>query len=141
MSNMNQTSQLQDTKHPRHDIQQLIGNTLRWGVTIACLIAFVGGVLYLIHHGGEPMKDYSTFVPAGTQGTETYTTLSGILDGVLHMTAVGWIQLGVIALLLTPILRVALSLLDFLQEHDWLYAGITAIVLSVIILNSVGGIK
>ncbi|EJX08966.1 membrane protein containing DUF1634 [gut metagenome] len=48
-------------------------------------------------------------------------------------------QLGVLALILTPIMRVVLSLFDFLQERDWLYAAITAIVLAVILVNSVGG--
>ena len=130
------------TQQPKHDIQQLIGNTLRWGVTVACIIAFIGGVIYLVQHGGEPMKDYTQF-PCAEEAAhfDAYTTLGGIIDGVLNFTAVGWIQLGVIALLLTPILRVALSLVDFLQEHDWLYAAITAVVLAVIILNSVGGIK
>lgn len=129
-------------QQPKHDIQQLIGNTLRWGVTVACLIAFIGGVIYLAKHGGEPMKDYTTFpIAEETANFSAYTTLTGIIDGVLNFTAVGWIQLGVIALILTPILRVLLSLLDFLQERDWLYAAITAVVLAVIILNSVAGIK
>ena len=29
----------------------LIGNTLRIGVSAACLVAFIGGVLYLFQHG------------------------------------------------------------------------------------------
>ena len=47
--------------------------------------------------------------------------------------------MGVIVLILTPILRVVLSLFDFLRERDWLYSIITAIVLAVILCNSVGG--
>ena len=42
-------------------------------------------------------------------------------------------------LILTPILRVLLSLVDFLAEHDWLYALITSIVLGIIISYSIGG--
>lgn len=127
---------------PKHDIQQLIGNTLRWGVTAACILACIGGVMYLIAHGGEPMKDYTVFpTPEETAHRDAYTTLHGIFAGVAGMTAVGWIQFGVIVLILTPIMRVALSLLDFLQERDWLYAAITAIVLAVIILNSLEGFK
>ena len=30
------------------DIQQLIGNTLRRGVTLACLLAALGGLYYLV---------------------------------------------------------------------------------------------
>ncbi|MCI6144455.1 MAG: DUF1634 domain-containing protein [Bacteroidales bacterium] len=30
-------------------------------------------------------------------------------------------------------------MVDFVKERDWLYAFITAVVLSVIIVNSIGG--
>lgn len=123
----------------KHDIQQLVGNTLRWGVTIACITAFVGGILYLLHHGADPMPDYTRF-SYDTAHPAAYTTLGGILGGLRAGTAVGWIQTGVLILILTPILRVALSLIDFVQDRDWLYALITAVVLAVIISNSLEGV-
>lgn len=127
-----------ENKRTRHDIQQLIGNTLRWGVSIACLIAFAGGIVYLCKHGSEPMPDYTSFSYTDVHPAE-YTTLGGICGGVLAMNAMSWIQLGVVALLLTPVVRVLLSFFDFVQERDWLYAAITAVVLTVIVANSVGG--
>lgn len=123
----------------KHDLQQIIGNTLRWGVTIACTIAAIGGVIYLSRHGGEALPDYTTFDPAAAAGQTDYTTLSGIWEGVITGHGRSFIQLGVLALILTPITRVVLSLFDFLQERDWLYSAITAIVLAVIISNSIGG--
>ena len=42
-----------------HDMRGLIGNTLRIGVSAACLVAFIGGVLYLFQHGAEQLPDYS----------------------------------------------------------------------------------
>lgn len=119
------------------DLRQLIGNTLRIGVTVACIIGTVGGIIYLMRHGADPIPDYTAFA-YGNPPTE-YTTLTGIIDGVFHFTAAGWIQLGVIALILTPILRIALSFVDFLRERDWLYAAFTAVVLAVIIGNSIEG--
>lgn len=123
----------------KHDLQQLIGNTLRWGVTIACTIAAIGGVIYLSRHGGEPLPDYTTFDPEAAAGQTDYTTLAGIWEGVITGHGRSFIQLGVLALILTPITRVVLSLFDFIQERDWLYAAITAVVLAVIISNSLGG--
>ena len=130
---------MQETAKQKHDMQQLIGNTLRIGVTIACLIALVGGMIYLARHGSEPMKDYSHFsyTDASFHPSE-YTTLSGIFSGLGSLTAYSWIQLGVLALILTPIMRVVMSLLDFAREHDWLYCAITATVLAIIIANSLG---
>lgn len=116
----------------------LLATTLRIGVSVACLIAAIGGTIYLLHHGNEPMPDYSTFSYTDAHPAE-YTTLSGIVQGIAGMNAMSWIQLGVIALLLTPILRVLISLVDFLKERDWLYAAISSIVLTIIIANSIGG--
>lgn len=130
------------------DIQLLISRTLRWGVSIACLIALAGGALYLAHHGMEPfdLKQYQHFSYEATRAVDyttlpDYTTLGGILSGFCSFTPIGWIQTGVLVLILTPVMRVALSLLDFVRERDWLYAAITAIVLAVIIANSIEGFK
>lgn len=119
------------------DIQLLIARTLRIGVSLACLVAFIGGAMYLVAHGGESfdIARYQDFSYTDAHSA-TYTTLSGILSGFASFTAVGWIQTGVIVLLLTPIFRVLLSFFDFLRERDWLYAGITAVVLGVILVNS-----
>ncbi|MBO5133720.1 MAG: DUF1634 domain-containing protein [Bacteroidaceae bacterium] len=119
-------------------LEIMVARTLRWGVSVACAIAFVGGAIYLYKHGHEALPDYTTFSYSETHPQE-YTTLSGIIKGVKQMNAASWIQLGVIALLLTPILRVLLSLVGFIGERDWLYSAITAIVLAIIIGNSIGG--
>lgn len=124
------------------NIQILIARTLRWGVATACLIGLIGGILYLVHHGHEPFDPaiYRNFSYSANHAPEL-TTLGGIITGFCHFTPVGWIQTGVLVLILTPILRVALSLIDFLKERDWLYAFITAVVLAVILINSFEGMK
>ena len=116
-----------------NDLQQLIGNTLRWGVTIACVIAAIGGALYLVLHGGDSVPDYSRFSYAEAASHTSYTTLSGIWTGVTQLAADSWIQFGVVALILTPIVRVVLSLVDFARQRDWLYTAITAVVLAIIL--------
>jgi hypothetical protein len=122
------------------DIQQLIGNTLRWGVILACLLATIGGVYYLMEHGLDPVPDYRHFDIASAAAQTNYTTLGGLWQGILHGDAASCVQVGVIVLILTPIARVVLSLFDFIVEQDWLYVSITAIVLVVIISNSLGGV-
>ncbi len=119
-------------------MQILISRTLRWGVMIAGLTTLVGGVIYLLQHGGEAldMEKYAFFSYAAQQNVAT-TTLDGILSGVLAANSESFIQLGVIALILTPVMRVVLSLFDFIKQKDWLYVAITLFVLVVIILNSI----
>ena len=121
-------------------IQDLIVRTLRIGVTVACVIAFIGGIIYLVNHGSEPfeLERYLHFSYSDPH-SPAFTTVGGIFDGFLGFTAVGWIQMGVLVLILTPVMRVLLSMFDFLRERDWLYALICAVVLAVIISNSLEG--
>lgn len=119
------------------DLSLLVARTLRIGVALAGLIALAGGIGYLWRHGSETLPDLSHFTyNALPENAEAYTTLGGILGSVGQMNPIGWIQLGVLVLILTPFLRVVISFFDFLKQRDWLYAGITAFVLGVIILNS-----
>ena len=122
------------------DIQQLIGNTLRWGVILACLLATIGGVYYLMQHGLDSVPDYRHFDATSAAAQTQFTTLGGLWQGILRGNAASCVQVGVIVLILTPIARVVLSLFDFIVEQDWLYVAITAIVLTVIISNSLGGV-
>lgn len=124
-----------ETLQQKNNMHQLIGTTLRVGVMTACTIALVSGLYYLIRHGMEPMPNYRVFHGEPS----SLTSLSGIFGGLLHFEAKNWIQLGVLVLMLTPIIRILLSLIDFAREKDWLYVSITAIVFLVIISNSLGG--
>ncbi|MFA6726879.1 MAG: DUF1634 domain-containing protein [Prevotella sp.] len=118
------------------DMRELIGNTLRIGVVTACTIALISGMYYLIRHGGEMVPDYTVF----RKEPASFTSIHGIFGGLTSLAAKDWIQLGVLVLMLTPILRVALSLIDFAHQRDWLYVVITAIVFIVILMNSIVGV-
>lgn len=120
----------------KNGMNELIGNTLRIGVFAACIIALLGGIYYLATTSGHPVPDYTTF----HKGAVSYTTFEGIVRGAFSLSATEWIQLGVVVLMLTPIMRVVLSLVDFSIQRDWLYVAITAIVLVVIIVNSLVGV-
>jgi uncharacterized membrane protein len=119
-------------------MQILISRTLRWGVTIASVLAGIGGIFYFIQHGGELLntEKYQSFAYTDAQDPAT-TTFGGILEGAFSGNSESLIQLGVIALFLTPLMRVVLSLFDFLKQRDWLYVAITAFVLGVIVMNSI----
>lgn len=120
----------------KNGMNELIGNTLRIGVFAACIIALLGGIYYLATTSGHPVPDYTTF----HKGAVSYTTFEGIVRGAFSLSATEWMQLGVVVLMLTPIMRVVLSLIDFSIQRDWLYVAITAIVLVVIIVNSLVGV-
>ncbi len=119
------------------DIQTFIGQFLRYGVLTACVTAIIGGVIYLYHHGLEAIPDYATF----RGEPDSFTTLSGIWKGVLAGSSIEIIQLGVVFLIATPVLRIVLSLFSFAVEKDKLYVCITLIVLCVILFSMFSGMK
>lgn len=130
---------MEKTKHSWKDtdVEQLVGQLLRYGVLTACLVAFVGGVYYLIANGNMPVPAYSTFAGEG----KGYTTYGGILSGAAAFRPSEIIQLGALLLIATPILRIAFSLVGFVLEKDKLYIGITLLVLLVMMTSIFGGLK
>jgi uncharacterized membrane protein len=47
----------------------------------------------------------------------------------------GWIQLGLLLLIATPVARVAFSVYAFARQRDFLYVGVTLIVLTVLLFG------
>ncbi|MBP1776312.1 MAG: hypothetical protein H6Q86_2322, partial [candidate division NC10 bacterium] len=50
------------------------------------------------------------------------------------------IGLGMLLLIATPVVRVALSVAFFLAQRDWLYTGITVFVLAVLLVSLIVGV-
>lgn len=120
-------------------MEKTIARVLRIGVFSAAIIAAVGGILYLWQHGSESMPDFTRFsYKSLPTGAEHYTTIGGVAKSFFNFSAEGWIMVGVLVLILTPVMRVVLSLVGFVRERDWLFAGITSFVLAVILANSFG---
>ena len=114
-------------------IDEIMGIVLRTGVILAAAIVLAGGGLYLTRHPGA-VRDYRVF--AGEP--ESYRTVSGIARDAATLHGRGFIQLGLLVLIATPIARVAFSLFAFLWQKDWTYVTATAIVLGLLIYSLLG---
>ncbi len=124
------------------DVEILIGKLLRYGVIISCVITAIGGIIYLFQHQGT-IPDYTPISnnPEYFKGAPEYLrSFSTILPRILAFDGAAIIQLGVIALIATPILRVVFSLFAFFYEKDYLYVVITLIVLAIIMANMLFGL-
>ena len=122
---------METKKFEERDFQQLIGNLLRYGVWISLSVAFTGGIVYLINHGNQPV-DYSKFIE---NDRSIFQVVLSVIEGVKTGEGESLIFLGVILLFLTPVLRVILSLFSFILEKDYLYVGITVIVILIIAMS------
>ena len=116
------------------DIQALIGQVLRVGMISSISIVFIGGIFYLYRHG-QTVADYSIFkgIPAFVQHAD------GILNGILNFKGQAIIQAGIILLIATPVLRVMFSAIGFVLEKDYMYLGISILVLFIIFMSMLNG--
>jgi uncharacterized membrane protein len=116
------------------DMQAIIGWILRIGVSASMIIVFIGGVFFVYRHG-HSIPDYKDFkgVPYFIHNT------GGILEGVRNLKGQAIIQLGIILLIATPVIRVAFSAVGFIIEKDYLYMAISIIVLLIILASMISG--
>jgi uncharacterized membrane protein len=111
-------------------VDRLIGHLLRGGVLLSAVVVLFGGGLYLTRHGGET-SDRRTFYGEPAE----FRHFVGIIQAATDGSARGVIALGLLLLVATPIARVALAAFGFLREHDWLYTGVAAFVLGVLLIS------
>jgi len=114
-------------------IEEIVGQVLRTGVIVSAVVVFLGGLLYL-KESAWTHPDYRVFrgEPADLR------TLGGIWHGALTLEAREIIQLGLVLLIATPVLRVMVAILGFAAEHDRMYMTFTAIVLSILLYSLFG---
>jgi len=116
-------------------LQNLISVTLRTGVLVAVILGVLGGVIFLTVHGTDATS-FHTFVGDKLPYASPLNTVHEALRpqsmdaGVNRGLAIA--QIGIICLLLTPIVRVALSIVGFALEKDAIYVVITAVVLATL---------
>jgi len=116
-------------------VEDLVGNLLRAGVFLAALTVFIGGVVYLSRHGGEP-ADYRLFRGEPSQ----LRTIPGVLGEVAHFQGRGIIQLGLLLLIATPVARVVLTIVGFVAEGDRMYVAFATIVLIILLFSLFGSV-
>jgi uncharacterized membrane protein len=114
-------------------IENIVGKLLQTGVILAAAVVTIGAAIYLARHGGEPVG-YGVFRGEPAE----YKAIRGILHGVAAFQGRGFIQLGLLLLIATPVARVAFSVWGFAEEKDKMYVGITLFVLAVLVYSLFG---
>ncbi|GAA4923019.1 DUF1634 domain-containing protein [Mucilaginibacter defluvii] len=114
-------------------IQVIIGQLLRIGVFASIGIAFIGGIIYLTRHGHE-IVDYATF-----KGVPDYVKPGNLFSSMFALRGRAIIQIGIILLIATPVVRLIFSAIGFAAEKDYRYMLITLLVLGIIIFSMLTG--
>jgi uncharacterized membrane protein len=131
---MTQPSEVSARRWTDHQVEQLIGRLLQVGVLLAAVVVLVGGAWLLTQHGHD-VANYSVF--AGEPAM--FRSLTGIVRGVAAHDSRALVQAGLVLLILTPVARVALTLVAFIIQRDRVYIIVTAIVLALLLYGLVYG--
>ncbi len=109
-------------------VEIFLGKMLRWGVLLAALVVFLGGVWFLVE-SHDVAQSYQTFrgEPAGLR------SVPGVVHEAMALRPLGVIQFGLLLLIATPVARVLFSVLGFGLERDWMYVVLTLLVLALLI--------
>jgi len=114
-------------------LEGLLGTVLRWGVIGAASVVALGAVVFLARHGTAPPL-YHAFRGEPSD----LRTIPGIVSDALSGRGRGFIQLGLLLLIATPVTRVVFSIGVFALQKDLRYVLITAVVLAVLLYSLFG---
>jgi uncharacterized membrane protein len=114
-------------------VEDLIAHLLRAGVLAAAFVVIAGAVVYLATHWFGRVS-YRTFNGEPDQLKTVYEIVRFAFTG--H--PMGIMQLGLLILIATPILRVIFSMVAFAIEGDRMYVLFTMIVLAVLMYSLFG---
>ena len=135
-----------DGREPITRMELMISYVLRGGVLLSAAVILCGITLAAVTRdtGYAPIQphhlpDILAFHPAAGPGYFP-TAPAAVLQAALIGKPYAIIGLGMLLLIATPVLRVALSVVFFLAQRDWLYAGITVFVLTVLLISMIVGV-
>ncbi len=120
-------------------MELLIAQLLRAGVILSFIIFAIGiGAVIVTGQTGYDqirLDDLNSIVRFRVGHAPFPTSLGDIATGVLLFKPYAIIALGLIVLIAIPVFRVAVSVIAFAWERDWLYVFITAFVLAMLLLS------
>lgn len=110
-----------------HQAELIISNVLRGGVVLSAATIVIGVLIF-----------YARYFAAGEHGINVSTfphTLGDVAQGLTHGDPLAIIVFGLLLLLATPVVRVAVSIVAFALERDWRFVAITALVFFILIVS------
>ena len=119
-----------------HDLDLSVAAMLRFGVNLAAIVVFFGGVL-LLRHPRIPAPNFSHF----QVGNIELTTLKGIFHGVMQAQPQSIIQLGLVLLIATPVARVVLCVFGFARQRNRLYVAVSFAVLMILTYSLIKSVR
>jgi uncharacterized membrane protein len=113
-------------------VEVAISTLLRAGV-IASLVLLVTGLVVIFVHHPSYLQSADALRQLTRPGAAFPHTVGQVITGLLAWRGQALAALGIMVLIATPILRVAISIIAFVVQRDRAFVVITAVVLIVLL--------
>ncbi len=117
----------------------LIANLLRWGVVLS-FVVIASGLAALVFSGrtgydSTGAGDLAALLRYQPGSAPFPTSVEAVAAGLLELKPYAIIATGLLLLLMIPVVRVAVSIIAFALERDWLYVLITTFVFAMLMVS------
>ncbi len=118
------------------DLEWVVSSVLRIGVIIS--VSFILAGLVLFFSGSHHFGNYHQFSSASYSFPHT---INSLINAMLNGRSAGYIEFGILLLILTPILRVASSTMLFSRKGERPMMLVTLFVLIILIGSFILGLS
>ncbi|WP_267401561.1 MULTISPECIES: DUF1634 domain-containing protein [unclassified Chryseobacterium] len=112
------------------DLNRSVGNLLRLGVILSVVTSLIGFVK-LFMEGFKMPKKYSSLAI----GNSSDKVWGHFWNSLCKGEGSAIIQLGILLLIFTPLMRIIFALIGYLKEKDYVYVVISSIVLAIMAIS------
>lgn len=118
-------------------LEAAISTVLRWSVVLSAAIILFGIALFVAQAGPQAIL----FAPRGIP-PEAYrdpSSVGAVLHAMIPPQPAAVADLGLLILIVTPVVSVAVAAVFFAVERDWTYVGFAVFVLAMLLVGFVLG--
>ncbi len=115
-------------------VELLISRLLRGGVLISLALVVTGTVITFARHPAYASNSAALDPLIGPEATFPHS-INAVLTGVAHFQGDAIVALGLLVLIATPVLRVAVSIATFAYQRDKTFVVVTSVVLSLLLFS------
>jgi uncharacterized membrane protein len=122
-----------DTTHLSR-AEEWISITLRAGVIVSLALILCGTLVTFTHHP-QYLASETDLARLTTPGAAFPHTLADLAAGLADFRGQAIVVAGLVVLIATPVMRVAISVLVFLADRDYAFVAITTTVFAILIAS------
>lgn len=119
-------------------VELIISALLRGGVLLSLAFVALGTILTFAHHPNylHSRDEYRRLI---SEQADFPHTLGAVFSGAGEMRGRAIVMIGLLILIATPVMRVAVSVFAFAYQRDRIFVAITLVVLTLLIVSFILG--